>query len=218
MRLRRETIRQPVPPACPATSFARLQRRRISPASLSKESSPDERNRQAPEGVGRGSSETRGAGRQLCSMRARRDASVRLRTDSFGADGKLAERQMGKLKADSEIHAAREAARLCVVNVLAQAHAALGDLDRIAQVVRLGGFFNVGTTFDALPQAMNGASDLVAELFGAQVAMRERRSACRICRSMLWPRSKPFSRSRLEAGQRSRLAHAASNRPSRLTR
>jgi enamine deaminase RidA (YjgF/YER057c/UK114 family) len=86
----------------------------------------------------------------------------------FGADGKLAERHKGKLSADSAIDAAREAARLCVINVLAQAHAALGDLDRITQVVRLGGFFNVGTTFDALPQAMNGASDLVAELFGAK--------------------------------------------------
>jgi enamine deaminase RidA (YjgF/YER057c/UK114 family) len=86
----------------------------------------------------------------------------------LGPDGKLAERHKGKLKADSEIDAAREAARLGVINVLAQTHAALGDLDRVKQVVRLGGFFNVETTFDALPQAMNGASDLVAKLFGAQ--------------------------------------------------
>ncbi len=86
----------------------------------------------------------------------------------LGPDGKLADRHKGKLSAESPIDAAREAARLCAVNVLAQAHAALGDLDRIAQAVRLGGFFNVGTTFDALPQAMNGASDLIAELFGAQ--------------------------------------------------
>ena len=86
----------------------------------------------------------------------------------LGPDGKLADRHKGKLNANSEIDAAREAARLCVINVLAQAHAALGDLDRVAQMVRLGGFFNVGTTFDALPQAMNGASDFVAELFGAQ--------------------------------------------------
>ena len=86
----------------------------------------------------------------------------------LGPDGKLAERHKGKLSSESPIDAAREAARLCVINVLAQAHAALGDLDRIAQAVRLGGFFNVGTTFDALPQAMNGASDLIAELFGAQ--------------------------------------------------
>ena len=56
----------------------------------------------------------------------------------------------------------------CPIGILAQAHAAIGDLDRIAQVVRLGGFFNVGATFDALPQAMNGASNLVAELFGDQ--------------------------------------------------
>jgi enamine deaminase RidA (YjgF/YER057c/UK114 family) len=86
----------------------------------------------------------------------------------LGPDGRLAERHKGKLKADSEIDAAREAARLGVINVLAQAHAALGDLDRVKQVIRLGGFFNVETTFDALPRAMNGASDLVAELFGAQ--------------------------------------------------
>jgi enamine deaminase RidA (YjgF/YER057c/UK114 family) len=86
----------------------------------------------------------------------------------LGPDGKLAERHKGKLNADSAIDAAREAARLSLINVLAQAHAALGDLDSIAQVVRLGGFFNVGTTFDALPQAMNGASDLIAEVFGAR--------------------------------------------------
>jgi enamine deaminase RidA (YjgF/YER057c/UK114 family) len=86
----------------------------------------------------------------------------------LGPDGKLAERHKGKLEANSGIEAAREAARLCVINVLAQAHAALGDLDRVSRVVRLGGFFNVATRFDALSQAMNGASDLVAELFGAE--------------------------------------------------
>ena len=84
----------------------------------------------------------------------------------FGDDGKLAERHQGKLSANSEIDAARDAARLCVINVLAHAHAALGDLDRVKQVVRLGGFFNVDSSFDALPQAMNGASNFVAELFG----------------------------------------------------
>jgi enamine deaminase RidA (YjgF/YER057c/UK114 family) len=82
----------------------------------------------------------------------------------FGEDGKLAERHQGKLSADSEIEAAREAARLCVINV----HAALGDLDKVKQVVRLGGFFNVESSFDALPQVMNGASNFVAELFGEQ--------------------------------------------------
>jgi enamine deaminase RidA (YjgF/YER057c/UK114 family) len=83
-------------------------------------------------------------------------------------DGKLAQRHQGKLSADSEVEAAREAARLCVINVLAHAHAALGDLDRVKQVVRLGGFFNVESSFDSLPQVMNGASNFVAELFGDQ--------------------------------------------------
>ena len=84
----------------------------------------------------------------------------------FGPDGKLSERHQGKLAPNSEVEAAREAARLCVINVLAHAHAALGDLDRVKQVVRLGGFFSVESSFDALSQAMNGASNFVAELFG----------------------------------------------------
>jgi enamine deaminase RidA (YjgF/YER057c/UK114 family) len=84
----------------------------------------------------------------------------------LGADGKLAPRHVGKLGPDSGVEAAREAARLAAINVLAQAQAALGDLDHIARVVRLGGFFSVEGNFDALPQAMNGASDLIAEVFG----------------------------------------------------
>lgn len=84
----------------------------------------------------------------------------------FGPDGKLSERHQGKLAPNSEIEAAREAARLCVINALAQAEAALGDLDQVKQVVRLGGFFNVESSFEALSQAMNGASNLIVELFG----------------------------------------------------
>ena len=69
---------------------------------------------------------------------------------------------------NSSIEVAREAARLCAINVLAQAKAAIGDLDFVVQVARLGGFFNVAVRFDSLPQAMNGASDLMADLFGAR--------------------------------------------------
>ncbi len=83
----------------------------------------------------------------------------------LGSDGKLAPEHTGKLGPDSPVAAARHAARLCGVNVIAQALAALGDLDRVARVVRLGGFFNVETRFDALPAAMNGASDLMAGVF-----------------------------------------------------
>jgi enamine deaminase RidA (YjgF/YER057c/UK114 family) len=86
----------------------------------------------------------------------------------LGANGKLAPAHIGKLGPDSPVEIAREAARLCAINILAQARAAIGDLDGIAQVVRLGGFFNVASEFGSLPQAMNGASDLMADLFGAR--------------------------------------------------
>jgi len=84
----------------------------------------------------------------------------------FIADGKISSTHVGKLGPNSSIEVASEAARLCAINLIAQAQAAVGDLDRIARVVRLGGFFNVGTNFDALSQAMNGASDLMAGAFG----------------------------------------------------
>jgi enamine deaminase RidA (YjgF/YER057c/UK114 family) len=83
----------------------------------------------------------------------------------LGVDGKLAERHKGKLAPDSDVAPAREAARLCAINLIAQARAALGDLDKIVRVVRLGGYFNVAGAFDPLPQAMNGASDLMVEVF-----------------------------------------------------
>jgi enamine deaminase RidA (YjgF/YER057c/UK114 family) len=84
----------------------------------------------------------------------------------LGPDGKLDERHKGKLGPESPAEAAREAAERCAINILAQAHEALGDLDKIVRVIRLGGFFNVASSFDALPQAMNGASDLMANVFG----------------------------------------------------
>ncbi|HTR15007.1 MAG TPA: RidA family protein [Roseiarcus sp.] len=84
----------------------------------------------------------------------------------LGPDGALAERHTRKLGPESPIEPAREAAERCAINILAQAQAALGDLDRIVRVVRLGGFFAVDSSFDALPQAMNGASDLMARVFG----------------------------------------------------
>jgi enamine deaminase RidA (YjgF/YER057c/UK114 family) len=58
------------------------------------------------------------------------------------------------------------AARLALLNVLAQAKAALGDLDKIKRCVRLGGFINGAPGFTALPAVMNGASDLIVALLG----------------------------------------------------
>ena len=80
-------------------------------------------------------------------------------------DGAVA--HTGKLGGAVSVEAGREAARLCFVNVLAQASAALdGNLDRIARVVRLGGFIACTPDFTAHAQVMNGASDLAVDVFG----------------------------------------------------
>ena len=84
----------------------------------------------------------------------------------FGADGKLDPAHVGKVGAAVSIEAGKAAARLCVINVLAQAKVALGDLDRIARCVRLGGFINAAQGFANLPPVMNGASDLIVEALG----------------------------------------------------
>jgi enamine deaminase RidA (YjgF/YER057c/UK114 family) len=86
----------------------------------------------------------------------------------YGPGGTLDSRHLGPLTATSPMEPAQEAARFCVINVLAQVKAAVGDLDRVRRVVRLGGFFGVDprAPFPQLPKAMNGASDLLAEIFG----------------------------------------------------
>ncbi len=84
----------------------------------------------------------------------------------LGADGELDAVHVGKLKPGAPIEAAKAAARLSAINVLAQVQAVVGDLDRVARVIRLGGFFSVEGGHEALPAAMNGASDLIAEAFG----------------------------------------------------
>ncbi len=58
-----------------------------------------------------------------------------------------------------------KAARACAVNLLAQVKAALGDLDKVVRVVRLGGFINAAPTFLEGPKVMNGASDLMVTAF-----------------------------------------------------
>ena len=71
----------------------------------------------------------------------------------------------GKL-GEISIERGQAAARLCAINLLAQAKAALGDLDRISRCVRLGGFINAVPSFGDLPKVMNGASDLIVDVFG----------------------------------------------------
>lgn len=85
---------------------------------------------------------------------------------ALGEDGKLDPRHIGKIGGSLSIEAGRAAARHCAINVLAQAKAALGDLDRIRRCLRLGGFINVAPGFSQVAAAMNGASDLMVEVLG----------------------------------------------------
>lgn len=62
---------------------------------------------------------------------------------------------------------AKAAARLCGINLIAQMKAAAeGDLGRVKRVVKLGGFVQAGPDFFAIPQVVNGCSDLMVEVFG----------------------------------------------------
>src|SRR6478672_9457121 len=76
-------------------------------------------------------------------------------------------RFVGKLGADVSVADGQQAARLCALNVLAHLRvAAGGDLDRVKRVLRLGGFVNCTPEFTDMPQVVNGASDLMVEIFG----------------------------------------------------
>jgi enamine deaminase RidA (YjgF/YER057c/UK114 family) len=72
----------------------------------------------------------------------------------------------GQLGGGVSIEDGQKAARACAVNVLAQVKAALGDLDKVLRVVRLGGFVNAAPGFVEGPKVMNGASDLMVAVFG----------------------------------------------------
>jgi len=72
----------------------------------------------------------------------------------------------GKLGDGVAIAQGQEAAKLCALHILAQAKAALGDLDRIVQLVRLNGFVNAAPGFADHPKVINGASDLMVEILG----------------------------------------------------
>ena len=80
-------------------------------------------------------------------------------------DGKL--QYQGKLGADVSLEDGQAAARLCATNIIAQLKAACdGDLDRVQRIVKLGGFVNSTPEFADQPKVINGASDLMVEVFG----------------------------------------------------
>ena len=87
----------------------------------------------------------------------------------------------GVVGEDVELETAQRAARLCGINLIAQMKAAAGgDLDRVRQVVKLGGFVQAGPGFFDIPKVVNGCSDLMVEAFGD--AGRHARSAVGVFR------------------------------------
>ncbi|AXK79755.1 RidA family protein [Pseudolabrys taiwanensis] len=82
----------------------------------------------------------------------------------FGPDGKLV--VTGQLGGGVSLEDGQKAARACAINLIAQVKAAVGDLDKVVRVVRLGGFINSAPGYGDGPKVMNGASDLMVEVFG----------------------------------------------------
>ena len=72
----------------------------------------------------------------------------------------------GRLGEDMDLDAGRDAAKSCGVMLLAQMKAALGSLDRVARVVKLGVFVNSTADFTDQPKVADGCSLLIAEVFG----------------------------------------------------
>lgn len=73
---------------------------------------------------------------------------------------------VGRVGTDCSIEDGQAAARLCALNVLAHVRKALGSLDKVTRVVQLQGFVNAAPDFAQHPQVINGASDLIVEIFG----------------------------------------------------
>jgi enamine deaminase RidA (YjgF/YER057c/UK114 family) len=86
----------------------------------------------------------------------------------------------GTVGTEVDLSTAQAAARLCGINLIAQMKAATGDLDKVARIVKLGGFVQAGPEFFDIPAVINGCSDLMVEVFGE--AGRHARSAVGVYR------------------------------------
>ncbi|WP_394835385.1 RidA family protein [Pendulispora rubella] len=75
-------------------------------------------------------------------------------------------RHVGKVGENISLEEAVQAARVCALNVLSQARAFLGDLDRVVRIVQVQGFVNAVPDYRDHPKVVNGASDLFVEVFG----------------------------------------------------
>jgi len=72
----------------------------------------------------------------------------------------------GKVLANITIEQAQDAAKMCVLNALAQLKAELGTLDKISRIIKVSGFVNSSHDFTEQPKVINAASDFLFEIFG----------------------------------------------------
>jgi enamine deaminase RidA (YjgF/YER057c/UK114 family) len=84
------------------------------------------------------------------------------------ADGSIAD-PLGRVGGEVSPEEAYEAARRSLLSILASLKAKVGDLDQIGAWVRISGMFVPANGFTGFPQALNGASDLLQELFGPEI-------------------------------------------------
>lgn len=73
----------------------------------------------------------------------------------------------GHVGAEVDPEQAKEMARLCAINALAAIRSVVGDLDRVEQVVKVVGFVSSAPDFTGQPGVINGASELLGEVFGS---------------------------------------------------
>ena len=83
-----------------------------------------------------------------------------------GPNQKGARQWRGKVGLEYDMEEAQIAAQACVLNLLASLKSQIGELSRVQRVVKLLGMVNCTPDFDAQPQVINGASDLLVDVFG----------------------------------------------------
>ena len=81
---------------------------------------------------------------------------------------------VGKLGRDLSLEQGQEAAKNCMLNLLANLHKKLGDLNRIKRFVKVLAFVNSADDFGQQPQVVNGGSNLLFELFGEEKGLPAR--------------------------------------------
>lgn len=79
-------------------------------------------------------------------------------------DGKITHK--GKVPSPQSLEEAQKAARLCIINALAQLKSEIGSLDKVSKILKVFGFVNSSPDFTEQPKVINAASDLLVEIFG----------------------------------------------------